>query len=256
MCNCHPLDQNALQIFDDLLGGGANRGIVGPGSSTKNVGQWAASLVDIDPNINTYNIPNGQVSRADLRGMWGILGIQNGVCIEACVLSTLGWGGMNIKNARSAWLNRNNWIGICNQIRAGELSGRAGYANFIQARLTGQMPGMGVAFFTKILFFACSQENAYILDQWTGCSVHVLTGQRDWPEVTRGALNPINGRRSATISDAVTADDYIHFCEFIDSLAGSLNVSSHRVEEHMFSRGGGNNRAFPWRQHVRNTVNP
>lgn len=60
-----------------------------------------------------------------------------------------------------------------NLLRTGGLSRCEAYRLFLG---TGAIPGIGPAFFTKLIYFFSPTPDFYILDQWTAKSVNLLTG--------------------------------------------------------------------------------
>ncbi|WP_152565160.1 hypothetical protein [Methylobacter sp. BBA5.1] len=210
---------------------------------------WANTLIsDLG---DKYQLSQSSIDRSGLRSMWKDCKISN----EACFLSTMAWGGMRMSNGRDAWDARSKWLPICDDIRAGKYTRMDGFDAFRKLRVKNQLPGMGAAYFTKILFFATPSQDAYILDQWTARSMHILTNQRRWPSVQidylsakRAAIEEKPQRLRVSVTDRVTASDYEYFCQLIKKLADSLSIHPHEAEERIFGIGGKTPSA--WRAHV------
>lgn len=153
------------------------------------------------------------------------------VCAMAWGMQGAGPGGRG--HVASAWAERARLIPKLNALRAGELSRAAAYDLFTGR---GAVPGLGPSYFTKLLYFFSPKPTFYIMDQWTGKSVDLLTG--GWVVRMAGAA-PSNLNKGG---------NYPAFCEEIDSLAGLLGNTGEQIEERMFSKGG--KHLAPWRAHV------
>jgi len=193
------------------------------------------------------------LSRGQLIGLWR----DGSMPSEHCFLSTMAWGGMRARNGRSIWKAKDQWMPICEKLRSGDFQSRQdAYEAFRRLRLEKKLPGMGPAYFTKLLFFARPVQDAYILDQWTARSIHLLTQSRAWPDVQIDAysLKRMTGRNGstktirATVTDRVTSTDYEHFCKLVEQLGQTADVNPCEIEEIMFGQGGRNPTA--WRSYV------
>lgn len=157
----------------------------------------------------------------------------------SCALAICAWGGMNYINAEILF---NNWTDeldqIITNIRNGAINTRIdSYQALYNLRLNGNLPGCGVAFFTKFICFLNPKLNGYILDQWTGKSINLLFGNHDIC---------INNNRVTDINDA---NVYENFCQRIEQLAIKLHCTPLTAEERIFSVGG--RKPGQWRQYVR-----
>ena len=113
------------------------------------------------------------------------------------------------------------------------------------------LPGMGPAYFTKLIFFLSSgsKEQGLIMDQWTSASVNLLSGH-EIVKTHRSRIKLKNGERIfETVSDNNTSENYENYCQYVEHLASptKLNISPDRVEELLFSSGRGKGK---WRNHV------
>src|SRR5690606_3910358 len=118
------------------------------------------------------------------------------------------------------------------------------YQRFSVLRADGRLPGMGPAFFTKLIFFMGQSPRGYILDQWTARSVNLLFCD-----------DPIKLLPGGFVSDANDATAYERFCTRVEQLAPILSEATgqphcgEEAERAIFSRGG--KRAGKWRRYVR-----
>ena len=111
---------------------------------------------------------------------------------------------------------------------------------------------MGPAYFTKLVFFLRGSDVAdpgYIMDQWTGCSVNLLTG--DPCTVLMNAnytwIRPTTLRSDFQVSDKNDARRYGHFCSIIDDIASMVSLDPVDAELLLMSQGRGRG---AWRRHV------
>lgn len=153
---------------------------------------------------------------------------------ESCFISCMAWGGMNRKHGAATWQEKEKFLPIVKRMRNGRLSRKEAYAEFFNL---GQIAGLGPAYYTKLIYFALPVGNGYIMDQWTGKSVFLLTNGQ-YPKVTK------NGWVERINSPSI----YESFCSFIDDVAAHLKMSEDEVEERMFSSGGKNKGS--WRSYV------
>jgi hypothetical protein len=101
----------------------------------------------------------------------------------------------------------------------------------------GAIPGLGPAYFTKLLYFFQRNPDCYIMDQHTAKSVNLLTG--NW--LVRMVGN--------AVSNLNKCGNYQAYCEEVDTIAGLVGVSGEQAEEMMMSKGG--HHPWPWRAHMR-----
>lgn len=98
-----------------------------------------------------------------------------------------------------------------------------------------RVPGLGVAFFTKLIFFF--RGDGYILDQWTAKSADLLVMDLDLPVNRSGP------------SALTTGEHYEDFCLVVEELASEMGGSwtPSDVEVAMF---GGRRDKSAWRRYV------
>lgn len=98
-----------------------------------------------------------------------------------------------------------------------------------------RIPGLGIAFFTKIIFFF--RGDGYILDQWTAKSAKLIAPDLPMKVYKLGPAT------------SVTSEQYDHFCGFVESLANEMGNSwqAGDAETGMF---GGRKDQNRWRRYV------
>lgn len=210
---------------------------------------WAES---VKPGLGRHHgLSKTPLSRASLRALWA----SPSVSVESCFLSTMAWGGMQRGNGRRIWAVRGDCLTLCTAVRAGLHTRASGFDAFLTLRGNKLLPGMGPAYFTKILFFASPLQDAYILDQWTARSMHILSGQGTYPAVRKDYMSASKALRHNApgmlrliVDDKVSAADYVDYCNQVDSLSMSLGWQAHQTEERLFSSGG--RVPHPWRNQV------
>ena len=149
----------------------------------------------------------------------------------------LAWGKMNPQFGRSLYQFRQAWLPTVKNIIAGDLTRKEAFDAFHSLRKANKLPGMGPAYFSKLITFLNPELHAYIFDQWTGKSVQLLSKD---PQIVL--------TKDGYVSDLNTGDEYEWFCQFIETLAAELGHSANEVGEMLFSKGGRNRAA--WRAYV------
>lgn len=162
-----------------------------------------------------------------------------------CCVAIFAWGGMRRNHARAVLGTSAKWLPIAEAIRNNEIERVEAYQRFMQARDSRWLPGMGPAFFTKLIYFLGerSKSRGYIMDQWTALSANLLTGQN---------FVDLQKLKSAVrVSDSNTPEVYDAFCAFIESLAKSLGESPDDAEMRIFSVGGRGEKQGAWRAYLK-----
>lgn len=175
-------------------------------------------------------LPNVPMNRNALKNYFTDTNNSN----ESCFICCMAWGGMNRKHGAAAWRERERFLCIIQRMRSGSLSRKEAYAEFFNL---GQIAGFGPAYYTKLIYFALPVGNGYIMDQWTGKAVFLLTNGL-YPQVSK----------EGWVKRTNSPSTYESFCSFIDEVAVYLKISADEVEERMFSSGGRNKGS--WRSFV------
>ena len=177
----------------------------------------------------------------------------DGVCAAA-----MAWGGMNLRHWKLLWEQRNReWLDVARCIRGGKLTRAKAYERFNTLREEKKLPGMGPAFFTKLIYFLTQGKDsegkaAYIMDRWAASSVNLMTGsnrvllngERRW----KGSENVLHVSYGFTVSDANTSDDYEAFCTAVDRLAADFCLCVDQVDCALFSEA--KDGPGTWREYV------
>ena len=215
-----------------------------------------ASL-DVDTarlEVNTAKLPKEEVKRSEVFE----LAADPNVTVATVCVAAMAWGGMHLGSwkllCRSS---RGEWLNVAQRIRGGKLTRAQAYERLKALREQGRLKGMGPAFFTKLIYFLTPRDNAtpkpgYIMDQWAGSSVNLLTGSdmvllnatRAWG-APKGKLDP---SFEFTVSDENTSDDYEAFCSVVDRLACRFCLCVDQVDQALFSAGGRTPKT--WRKYV------
>jgi hypothetical protein len=153
------------------------------------------------------------------------------VCAMAWGLQGAGPGGAG--HVAAAWAANALLIPKLAALRAGGLTRRQAYSLFTGANA---VPGLGPAYFTKLLYFFLPVADCYIMDQHTGKSMGLLTG--NWVVRMVGKA----------VSNLNKCGNYQAYCEEVDTMAGLVGLTGEQIEEMMMSRGG--HHPWPWRVHV------
>ena len=117
-------------------------------------------------------------------------------------LAVCAWGGMRINNVRLAWRHVERWRPVIDKLRADCQDRREAYHIFSRLRADGGFPGVGPAYFTKLIYFGRPVVNGYIMDQWTSRSINLLYGKTIQ---LNGAQNSQASRRTTPMSTMIFA---------------------------------------------------
>lgn len=192
-------------------------------------------------------LPTEKLNRTEL----SVLISEKTTTIETCVISILAWGGMKRTHGASLFKRSKAWLPIATDLRNGNLNRLEAYQRFSSLRANGDLPGMGPAYFTKLIYFLGNAVNprGYIMDQWTARSVNLLSNSPLINTSIQIEKNKKNGkiRIIETVTDANTKNNYDAFCKTLETIAQKLEVSPGIVEEMMFSEGRGKGE---WRDYI------
>ncbi|MFZ6720969.1 hypothetical protein [Undibacterium sp. Ji49W] len=216
------MKDTALNTFKEYL----EDAVIWIGSSPR---AWAKTVITDEKII--ASLPVDPPTRSQLRDYCADASHSD----EACFLAVVAWGGMRRIHGRSAWAAMNKWLPLIRAMRSGKLTERK---QLFSQFLSANVPGMGPAYFTKLMFFMCKSQNCYILDQWTARSTNLLV-QSDTP------LIKLTG--GTWVNKSNTPDNYSAYCDFVEQLAADLERKPEQIEEKMFSGGKGNR----WRKYIK-----
>ncbi len=153
----------------------------------------------------------------------------------------MAWGLQGAAGRRAhvdaAWANRADIAHRLMLLRGGGYTRQQAYDLFS----TSPIPGLGPSYFTKLVYFFRPDETiGYIMDQWTGKSIDLITGHH----VVR-----MYGDAPTSLN---TGANYDSFCRVIDFLAMQEGNTGDELEQRLFSQNGQYRRQRgAWRDHVR-----
>lgn len=153
------------------------------------------------------------------------------------VINILAWGGMSYQHGRSALKSWNNWKSICAGLVDGTHGHFSAYKKFYAAQHSGEMEGIGPAYYTKLIFFL-GNGDGLIMDQWTSKSINLLHEEN------------LIRLDSGYVSRFAVVDKYKRYIDCVSELAVKLGFSgsnfekNNKTEELIFSISGKKKPAF------------
>jgi len=193
-----------------------------PGYVGNNSLNWANQ---VSPDNNFDNYLNRQFCRYELFEYCQNINNDN----LNVLVAILSWGGMRRDHGRLLFNNLEFVLGLVDNLRNNTFGTRQIAFSTIQGhRVNGLLPGLGIGYFTKLICFLSPNLNGYIMDQWVGKSINLLTGQ-----------NIVNITGNSWVNDKNNPDTYEIFCTHIDELAYQLNCTGFEAEKKIFSVGRG-----------------
>jgi hypothetical protein len=164
----------------------------------------------------------------------------------------MAWGGMRVSHGQKLFRQQDQWLEAVEKVRFGKFTRRESYNILHQMRLRKGLPGMGPAYFTKLIFFLRGRDVhdvGYIMDQWTGCSVNVLTSNPSMilmnVSSTWKSADTVNS--DFTVSDQNGPEHYENFCLALDDIAQEMQLEKLDAELLLMSQGRGRG---DWRKYV------
>lgn len=206
----------------------------------------------VEPGLVTDALPVHRCKRSDL---FDFAEIEPR--IELVSAAILAWGGMHRQHGRQLF-ERQPWLEIAQSIRRGDLSRGDAYDAFADMRAKGDLPGMGPAYFTKLIFFLMPRTKpvGYIMDQWTACSINILLD--DPTAIRTDASYSWTGASKLSsqyvVSDHNSSGHYERFCRTVEALARKLKLAPDATELLLLSEGG--RKPLPWREYVKQHRRP
>ena len=216
---------------------------------------WIASrgIAGVPPG--PIALPHVSQSRAEVRAV-----CQNpAIPVLFGYVCAMAWGGQGRSHVASAWAARHLIAPKLNVLRAGGLTRATAYNLFLPAVMGGggKIPGLGPAFFTKLLYFFDSSlpaipappanpppaaplppnQPCYILDQWAAKSVNLLIN------------NYVVRMSGDTVANTNNRGNYAAFCWEVEQMGLMLGQPGQQIEERLFSRGGHD--PWQWRGHCK-----
>ena len=192
---------------------------------------WAKSVIK-----NKTKIDSSLSQKFDRRDLLAYCNNQKNSNLNVGI-AILSWGGMRRDHGRILFNNNFSSLNILiTNLRKNKYSTRIkAFDAFQSERSKGNLPGLGIGYFTKLIFFLAPNLNGYIMDQWAGKSINLLAGKQ------------IVSFYNSWVNDKNNAETYDIFCKNIDELAVNLNCSGSEAEERIFSIGNGKGE---WRKYL------
>jgi len=172
----------------------------------------------------------------------------------------MAWGGMvnrannpkllyrKLKTDKEARRTVNDAL---NEIRFGNISNAQAFDLMQSLRKQGILPGLGVSFFTKVLYFLRPGKNAFILDQFTAKGMNYLHSKdpQNYPQIDMDNDFPANN---------LTGADYDAYNKGLRQLSIDLkktvgNLSDEDAEFLLFNPFGGQFRPVADKYHASRT---
>ena len=177
--------------------------------------------------------------------------------VEVCAAAMV-WGGMHRKHAQLLFdTASSDWRRVVEHVRSGDLGPVEAYGCLSGLRRGGRLQGAGPAFFTKFIYFLTPRPGrdwthrfGYIMDQWAGCSVNLVTGRelvRMDVSRTWGQGEAHHPRYTFRVADASGVQDYEQYCTAMDCLARRLGIDGDLLDRALAGRVPNT-----WRNYVKN----
>ncbi len=218
---------------------------------------WFRNVDSTRFNVAIVDLP-AAVNRQKLLAMASDRTVRT---LDLCV-SIFAWGGMHGANRKRLFEQPlDPWITLADQVRDNKLRRAEAYDAFAGLRTRGKasaIAGMGPAYFTKLLYFLSPGSpmgtKGYIMDQWLGCSVNLLTAKQvvklDHNLKWEKKKNATRLRIDSIVSAINTGDDYEKFCLAVEALSSEMGASwTPELTERALIADGGRS-PHPWRDHV------
>lgn len=199
---------------------------------------YLAILGQIHPHLpaagHLIGAPAHQVDRVFVRNVCQNLQVH---CLAAYAVA-MAWGGQNRNYFRTSLQSAALPI-LLNHLRNSKGSRQSDFDTAKTA--AASISGLGISYFTKLLYFFRPGTDAYVLDQWTAKSAKLLFH----PSSQVG----LNGHYP---SPSTTGTEYEWFCSQLDTLAGRLwpavaGATGEAAETAIFDKGYGKG---AWRSYV------
>jgi hypothetical protein len=143
----------------------------------------------------------------------------------------MAWGGQRMDHYRRCFERPALLVGLLEKLRKSEKSRLEDFALADGM----QIPGLGVSFLTKLLFFLRPRRDAYILDQWIAKSLKLLVDPC-----------PIRLAKWGGPHAETSPLEYEEACQALEEIGGSLGgLSGDEAEQLLFSSPAG-----AWRREV------
>jgi Ca-activated chloride channel family protein len=149
--------------------------------------------------------------------------------------AVMAWGGMRFTHYEKSLsgLSREVLQRTLEHLKESQLDRRSDFA--IMSRAAQNIDGLGIAFYTKLLFFFRAKSDAYILDQFTAKSACLIFENCQVPLASGDLADP-----------KTSPEAYEWFCASVDEMGRDLGKTGEAIESAMFDVRGGK-----WRNYLR-----
>ena len=195
-----------------------------------NVFNWWLSVFNIQ---DTRLKPTKELCRNQLKTLCASADYSD---VEAFA-AVMAWGRMRRDHGRQLKTNIENVCDVVGHLRRGQYSSVDAYSKFFDLRYDKTLPGMGAAYYTKLIFFCSPKHDGYIMDQWTSKSINLIFGSEIVDVTPPGWVNDKNNSTT-----------YNKFCRCIEKLSQRGGWSPEDTEIRLFSKGGAKKDC--WRSYV------
>ena len=182
-------------------------------------------------NNDNFNIEGLSILSKDARFDRNALKIylKQNVNDKSTLIAIMAWGNRNMKNARLMFDNGQNEdciLELVNLIRNGAFNTRReAFDYFISEKKDKKKyKGLGIAFFTKILWFARPDLKGYILDQFVAKSINLIFNNNKISLSSKGYVQINN--------NCITYEQY---CLDVEEISKINNEDPEVTEEKLFS---------------------
>jgi len=193
-------------------------------------GEFSHALLDCDggsaiPVSEAYPEVSGPVSRADIRRIC----TDPRIDVLEAYAAAMAWGGQHRRWFRASLGHAGALRALLCDLRASTRPRADDFAATQSA--AASITGLNISFYTKLLFFFRPHPDAYILDQWTAKSIHLLTG-----DVVRLSPEGLEGLPAT----GTPREEYEAYCQSLEELGGLLGGwTGEQAERAVFDRPGG-----------------
>jgi len=183
--------------------------------------RYLEELSNLVPDLNVGNFPS-LLPRIELREICQDPN-QNQLIVYALIMA---WGGQRMNHYRASIQDhpRSNLIFLIDYLRTSIDSRSTAFAT--TRDYCTKIPGLGISYYTKLLYFLRPKPNSYILDQYTAKSSALI-------------FDHIKINNQGMPDPQTTGTDYNQFCENIETFARELGGewNPDLVEQAFFGKG-------------------
>jgi hypothetical protein len=150
---------------------------------------------------------------------------EKGISNKQALIAILAWGNCKIANGKTLFEKSNDdeIDDFIKSIKSSKIKTREqAFDFFIRTKKAGKLKGLGVSFFTKVLWFLRPDLKGYILDQFTAKSVNLIH------------KNTIRMTNDGHVNQNIKAFEYECYCISIENIAKEIKQTPEITEEILF----------------------